>query len=522
MSHPGLVHFVGRKLRVAVLATSIVMVAPVVVAGPQLWLYPAGAGPREGGHVVPPGEFTLVIENRAKGSGDDTAYEVGLVIAVENLEAVSTLSLDGEMLALDPGEWDEGTPSLPCGNKPMPRHGVFPSTYTIVDLDDLDGGMSFQITVLVEGTEDLRVHFDAIAHGLKTTGQGQKCFGIANPPGHDVTVANRRGQQDFCGQVSITKTADPSSIDLAQEVGFVIEVLNTGTCDLTDVVLQDKIPAVEDEEGNLFPAFEWIGGDNPPSQIDAFLLEWPLDPLPVGDSAIVELVVLFNEPLADQQRVVNRACVDATEMRKPRCTAALVMVGNPFGEDGPAGPGFWCHAARWVLEGRVKLPVGGDELLEWLASVDGASEVYSELYPIFDEADPEASLVAAADLLCTPQSPQGPAGRLARHLLVLWLNVVSGRLDPALKLGELCMGDEILPEDADPDMTVGELLETVDAAFADADDDQKTFWAELIDAVNNAYVDGEGVCDDLHRTSRRARGGYGNSGDKLVVSHGKD
>ena len=475
--------------------------------------------------MVAPGTFTLVIENRGKNTVSDTAQAVELVIAVADPAAVDALELayeNSDPMVLVPGGWEVGVPTLPCSEKPMPRHGVYPAAYLAVTLDeltgigDLVGGESVEINVTVQGEDNLRVHFDAMATGYKKDG---RCFDISNPSGHDVTVANRPGGQDDCGRVSITKTADPGAVDLGQEVLFVIEVLNIGTCDLNELVLQDFIPAVEDDEGS-YPAFQWFPGNGPtPNVIDEFLLEWPLDPLPVGESAVVELVALFNQPLADQQRVVNRACVSAAELRKPQCTAAVVMVGNPYGEDGPAGPGFWCHAARWLIEDRPKVPVTGEELLAWLEEVDTDSEVFSELYALFAEEDPEASLVAAADLLCTPQLAEGAADRLARHLLTLRLNVVSGRLDRDLFLGDLCMGDEILPDGAEPGMMVWELIEAVEADLdAGADDEQLNFWSEVVDAVNNSYVAGEGVCVARRLTTRRQTTGHGKPGGKSTVS----
>jgi uncharacterized repeat protein (TIGR01451 family) len=525
MSISGHLRFVNRFYRLIVVAVGVLLVVPIASAAPQLWLYPTDAGPREGGHVVPPGDFALVIENRSKDSEANTASAVELVIAVEDPDAVTTLELvyaGGEPMVLDPDGWEVGVPSLPCSEKPMPRHGVYPASYLVVlvgDLTgsgDLAGGESVEIGVTVAGEDNLHVHFDAMAMGYK---KDERCFDISNPSGHDVTVANRAGGQDDCGRVSISKTADPGAVDLGEKVLFLIEVLNDGACDLTELVLQDFIPAVEDDEGS-YPAFQWLGETEPgPNVVDEFLLEWSLDPLPVGESVLVELVVEFTEPLADQQKVVNRACVSAAELKKPRCTAAVVMVGNPYGDDGPAGPGFWCHAVGWVLEDRPKLPVDGEELLAWLEEVDFESEVFSELYEILSEEGPEASLLAVADLLCTPQSAGGAADRLARHLLVLWLNVVSGRLDPTLTLGELCMGDEILPDGADLEMLVEVLLkEVVDAGFEGAEDEQLTFWSELVDAVNNSFVAGEGECVERRVTTRRQTSGHGRPRAKLAIS----
>ena len=510
------------------MAMGILLIAPIASAGASLWLYPKDAGPREGGHVVPPGTFTLIIENRSKDSESNTAHEVELVIAVADPAAVSTLELayeGGDTMVLDPNGQYEGVPVLPCSGKSMPRHAIYPAAYSLVVLGDLTGGESVEINVTVEGEDNLRVHFDAMAFSLKTTGQGPKCSDVLNPAGHDVTVANRQGGQDACGRVSISKTADSRYVDLGETVTFLIEVLNQGTCDLTELHINDFIPAVEDEEGNLYPAFQWTGETVPaPNVIDEFQLEWPLDsPLLFRESTIVQLVVEFIEPLAEGQRVVNRACVTAAEFSKPRCTSAGVMVGNPYGEDGPAGPGFWCHAARWVIEDRPKVPVDGEELLAWLKDVDTESEVFSEFYLIFVVDEPEASLLAAADLLCTPQSAEGAADRLARHLLTLWLNVVSGRLDPALTLGELCVGDEALPDDTDLDMTVGELLAEVDAGLAaGVEDTQLTFWSEMVDEVNNSRVPGEFGCTVPMRTSGRQRAGQENPGAKLNVSKVKN
>jgi len=525
MSITGRLRLASRIRRAIVFSIGILLIAPIASAGASLWLYPEDAGPREGGHVVPPGTpFILVIENRSKDSEANTAHEVELVIAVEAASAVDVLELvyEGELIELDPSGWAVGVPALPCSKKPMPRHGVYPAAYLAVPLDDLAGGEVVEIEVTVEGNDNLRVHFDAMATGLKTTGQGERCFDISNPSGHDVTVANRRGGQDECGRVSISKTADPRFVDFGEVVTFVIEVQNEGTCDLTELILSDFIPAVEDEKGDSHPAFQWIGGTDPtPSEIDedGYWLKWTLGPpLGVGESAVVELVVEFNELLADGQRVVNRACVTADELRKPRCTSAGVMVGNLYGEEGPAGPGFWCHAARWVIEDRPKVPVDGEELLAWLEEVNAGSAVFPDFYVIFVDEDPEASLTATADLLCTPQSAEGAADRLARHLLTLWLNVVSGRLDPTLTLGELCGGDEILPDDTNLDMTVGALRDEVDMGFADADDEQLTFWSEVVDAVNNSRVPGEFGCTVPVRTSGRQRAGQGNPGGKLNLS----
>jgi uncharacterized repeat protein (TIGR01451 family) len=523
---------VERRIRRSfVIAVGIVLIAPIVSAGPQLWLYPKDAGPREGGHVVPPGPFTLVIENRGNTSEDNTAQSVELVIAAEDPAAVTLLQLSydgGGPMDLDPSGWDEGAPILPCSEKPMPRHGEYPAAFTTVTVDeiagigDLVGGQIVEIEVVVEGDESLRVHFDAMATGYKTTGQGTRCFDISNPPGHDVTVANGRGGEDSCGRVSISKTTEARSVEFGDIATFTIEVTNDGTCDLTEPVLQDLVPAVEDDEGALYPAFQWTGDSFPvPNEIDEFLLEWPLPTLAIGNTEVVELVVEFDEPFAVGRRIKNRACIAAPELKKPRCASAIVMVGISDDDSGWAGPGFWCHATRWVIEDRPNVPVASEELLAWLALIDEDSGVYSEYYPILVTDDDAASLETTAELLCSPQFAAGPADRLARHLLTLWLNVVSERLDRGLMLGELCLGDEMLPEGVDPEMTVGELLEEVDAGLAAGDEDEQlNYWSEIVDAVNNASISDDGECGEQRNLTRSQRRGNGRDRGSLGNLHG--
>jgi uncharacterized repeat protein (TIGR01451 family) len=330
-----------------------------------------------------------------------------------------------------------------------------------------------------------------------------------------VTVGIRPGGQDDCGRVRISKTADQRFVDLGDTVTFVIEVLNEGSCDLTDPVLRDFVPTVEDDLGNPFPAFTVTGGTDPmpDDPVDPFLLQWTLEsPLPAGGQNGVLLEVLFGESLADGQRVVNRVCISAAELRKPRCAAAVVIVGNPYGDDGPASPGFWCHAIRFVLEERRNAPVERGDLEDWLLDIDTDSDVFFDVYDV-------STLEKARDLLCTPQSADGAADRLARHLLTLWLNVVSGRLDPTLTLGELCDGDEIMPDGVDPDMTVWELIDEVEEALVvEADDEELTFWSEVVDAVNNSLIPGEPGCTSGRATSGRRGIDHGRSGGKMIIS----
>jgi len=115
--------------------------------------------------------------------------------------------------------------------------------------------------------------------------------------------------------------------------------------------------------------------------------------------------------------------------------------------------------------------------------------VFSELYDT-------SSLELAEILLCAPQLADSAADRLARHLLALWFNIVSERVDPGLILDELCPGDEELPEDADAGMTVGEVLASAEEELLADEPDAALldWWKDTVDFINNATVGPD--CDE--------------------------
>ncbi|NIX22025.1 MAG: hypothetical protein GWN07_20165, partial [Actinobacteria bacterium] len=145
-------------------------------------------------------------------------------------------------------------------------------------------------------------------------------------------------------------------------------------------------------------------------------------------------------------------CVEAAELEEPECDRAVIEIGEGADEEaGPASPGFWCHAATRAPAGGPSSHVSLEDLQAWLGQVDDESRVFSELVDISD-------LEQVTAVLCRPSDANGPYDRLARHLLALWLNVASERINPELTLDDLCPGPEELPEDADAEMTVAELI----------------------------------------------------------------
>jgi len=76
-----------------------------------------------------------------------------------------------------------------------------------------------------------------------------------------------------------------------------------------------------------------------------------------------------------------------------------------------------------------------------------------------------------------------------------------------------------MPDGVDPEMTVSELIEEVEEALlVEADDEELTFWSEVVDAVNNSLIPGEPGCTAARQTSGRHRAGHGRPGGKVIIS----
>ena len=76
-----------------------------------------------------------------------------------------------------------------------------------------------------------------------------------------------------------------------------------------------------------------------------------------------------------------------------------------------------------------------------------------------------------------------------------------------------------MPDYTDLDMTVGELLDEVDAGLAaGAEEAQLAMWSETVDAVNNSRVPGEFGCTEPRSVTGRQLGGRGKPDGKSTVS----
>jgi uncharacterized repeat protein (TIGR01451 family) len=491
----------GAFLSIIILVTMAVLVAAPSTseAKTQLWLYPDVDDPRAGGHVVTDGMFTLVVENRGKGE-DDTASAVSLVVAVNDKTLLGSVTLvwpDVGVTEIVAKDLQPGTPDLLCeGGKDIPRHGVYPADFTTVSFFEADSiaeigpGEIVEIEVMIVGDDGLEVHFDVIAEGHKMKKGNDVCYGVVNPSGHDVTVILGEAVEAECPAVTIDKSANPTSVEFGEGVEYTIEVENTGDCELTDLVITEDIPTVTDPgTGIPVPAFTV----DPPPAVDPTpaiqtddLITWHLVSLPAGEMATFTLTAVFVEA-ADGHKVVNTACVTADGIDE-QCSKAAVAVGVNANAGDIRGPGFWCNRIRFADEGKRNATYTIDELEAFLELINEGtdtsvgSSVFSDLY--------EAStLEDARTLLCQPRLARSAADRLARHLLTLWFNIVSERVAPELTtLDELCPGDEELPDDADGEMTVGEVVAGAEdeLLLEEPDDVLLDWWKDIIDFINNS------------------------------------
>ncbi len=457
-----------------------------VEAGSKLWLYPDSEDPRNGGHIVDTGTFVLNVENLGSGNGDTTTYEVFVVLSVNDPALLTGGSLglpDGTSVDLDPAAFVFDTPVFPCSGHSFPPHGVYPAFTAEFFIGDIADGQVMQIAVDIQGEDGLEAHFDAFGTGYKQAGPNLKCYDVSNPSGHDVSVVIGEGGEDPCPWLVIDKVASASGVDLGDQVDFTITVENVSECDATVVRVTETIPTVVTDDGSEVPAFTVVAVDpSPTEQLDRLLI-WDIGDLIAGESAVFTVTVVFDEPAADGTAVENTACVYFAETDGVICSSAVVAVGAvPDGEIG--GPGFWCNQIRFALEGRHNAKYTIEELEEWLAGINEVSPVFPELWDT-------TTLEAASDLLCSPNDAETVADRLARHLLALHFNIIAERVDPELSLGDLCEGSVPLPDDADPAMTLAELVAAAEAdILAGAEDEILEFWQEVIDFVNNATVSG--------------------------------
>jgi uncharacterized repeat protein (TIGR01451 family) len=452
------------------------------------------------------------VQNRGTADNDAVSL-VSLVVAVNDSSLLGGVTLtwpDGTVTPVDADGLQYGTPTIPCDGNRVPGHGVYPTDFTTVpalnedSLQEIEAGGQIEIQVEVVGDDGLEVHFDAIAQGTKIKRGAEVCYGVVNPSGHCVTVIFGDGGATECPDIDVEKTASAAGVEVGGEIEYTIEVSNSADCDpLADLVVTEDIPTVIDPaSGDPVPAFTVNPATvvpTPTSQTE-YLITWDVAGLGPGESILFTLAALFEEA-SDGQEIVNTACASADEVDDPECSSAVVAIGNVSDEADLGGPGFWCNRLWFALEGRDRVLYTVEELDGFLAQINETSSFFSDMFDA-------TTLELAEDLLCHPQDAASAADRLARHLLTLWFNIVSGRVDPELTPGDLCPGNEMLPEGADATMTVGDVVLGAEGELlaAESDDALLDWWKDIVDFVNNASL---GPCDEENgpaATPRRTRG----------------
>ena len=493
----GIKAFRSRYLTMNPIVLAATMAFVIAAAAPspagataKLWLYPDSDDPRNGGHVVTEPAFTLNIENRGTGNGDNTAEDSVLLVAVNDPALVvdGSIALPEGTVYLDTTTvWDFGIPTFDCDGKTVPPHGVYPAYFVEIAMGNIAQDEIISAGVVINGLEGLRVHFDAKATGLKQAGPNLKCYDVFNASGHDVTMVFDEPGGSPCYEISIDKTAGATGVALGDAMDYVIVVENRGTCELTEVGLIEYLPTVPDAQGQPVPAFTVTAIDPWPITQTPDYIEWVLGTLAPGDIVTATVSVVFDQPDAVGLEIENTACVTSFEL-PDACASASVMVGESDGDE-IGGPGFWCNQLRFAREGRPNAKFNTAELEAWRIDIVNQSAVFPELWPLDD-------LEGAETLLCRPNQADTMADRLARHLLALRFNVVSERLPLDTVLGALCPGDEESPPGMNPAMTVEQLIVAVEADLdAGAADEILEFWLEVVDFVNNARLPGPGGCD---------------------------
>lgn len=463
----------------AIATLAFVIAAPATAhATASLRLYP-DVSDGGGGQLVTHTPFTLYIANDGHGNGDNTAYDVQLVVAVSDpslLDHITLTDEGGDTVTLTAGDFGVGTPAFPCDGRLMPPHGIYPASFAEVSLGDLDQGVVASLQVEFSGQEGLAIHFDAFGEGVKNNGG---CRDVYNPFGHDVTALvtdDGQGPPPEC-ELDIDKTSDVDAVAIGDQATFTITVTELSGCELTGVTITDFIPFVSDAENDV-PAFSIVSTD-PEADVSDTEVVWNIGTLSPGDSTAVTMTVLFDQPAADGHVVINSACA-ISEQTEEVCDAIEIAVGEVDEVEPIGGPGFWCRQVRAAMAGLGNAQFTVEQLEGWRDQINVQSAVFPDFWDTTE-------LDGIRLLLCEPNTLGTAAERLMRHLLTLWLNIVSERVDPGLTLGELCEGSEPLPEDADPAWTVEFVLGEAEAALiAGSDDDVLLSWKDVIDFINNA------------------------------------
>lgn len=446
-------------------------------------------------YVVGSGPFTLDVYNHGRGSGDNTAYGVKLIIAVNEASLVTAGTIGSTTITSS--SFTFGMPSYSCSGRDVPRHGVLPTWHTEIPVGDIDQNEYAQVAIDIAGDPDnLLVHFDAYGEGMRTKKKGKttttSCYDVFNPFSHDVTqTGGGVAPPPACTYaLSVSKAADLTDVQAGGLVTYTINYANAGDCDLTGVVVTDTLPTIT-IAGVTLPALN-VTSTTPPatSQTDTSLT-WDIGSLAVGGSGSITVTAIVSPLVAGGTVITNVVCVDASEADQA-CDAVDVTVTSPppvndAGED-IGTPGFWCNQTKRALDCsdtpdahcKPSQKFTYNQANGWLTTI----QIFSR---VFEELGRATTLGDANVLLCDPQQEANP--KLQRHLLTVWFNLVSNQVYAGSTLADLCPGPAALPAGADSSWTVAYVIVSAESALlGGADDATLLFWKDIIDFIDNAQI----------------------------------
>ncbi len=451
--------------------------------------------------VVFGGDFLLDVYNHGRGAGDNTAYGVQLLVAIDDIGEFEGGTVDG--VDLSPTSFTYGLPTFSCSGRSIPSHGVYPTYYTVIDLGNLAAEDLRQVEVALSGTEALRVHFDSFAEGIVVKKQGKTkittCTDLFNPFSHDLT--NIGGGIEPPPVCEYELTIDKSGPATVQAGGLITYTIAYGsgasTCDQNNVVVTDTLPSIS-IFGVTLPAL-YVKSATGCTTADNLTLTCTIGMLAVGEGGVITVEAYVSPLIAGGTVITNAACVDSAEAEavcdSTTTTVTQPPINNDAGED-IGTPGFWCNQTKRAIDcaGTPDVKCTNsqkftyDQVSGWLSFIQMFSRV-------FDELGRGTTVGDINVLICDASGTDTAAAKLQRHLATLWFNLVSSQVGAGMTLGSLCVGPAALPAGADTSWTVAMVIVASETALlAGADDATLLFWKDVVDFIDNAQAPGQGSC----------------------------
>jgi uncharacterized repeat protein (TIGR01451 family) len=448
------------------------------------------------------GDFLLDVYNHGRGAGNNTAYGVQLLVAVEDIGEFEGGTVDG--VELSPASFTYGVPKFSCSGRSIPLHGVYATYYTVIDLGNLAADDLRQVEVALSGTEALRVHFDAFAEGKVVKKQGKTtittCTDLFTPFSHDLTnIGGGIEPPPVCEYELVIDKSGPATVQAGGIITYSI-AYNSGasSCDQNNVIVTDTLPTIS-LAGIVLPALYVKTLSAGCSSSDNLTITCTVGVLAVGEGGTITVEAYVSPLIAGGAAIVNTACVDSAEAEAAcdsvTTTVTQPPINNDAGED-IGTPGFWCNQTMRAMDcaETPDLQCAPNQKFTYL-QVEGWLSFIQMFSRVFDELGRGTTVGDINSLICDASATDTAAAKLQRHLATLWFNLVSSQVGAGMTLGSLCAGPAALPEGADLTWTVATVIVASETALlAGADEATLLFWKDIVDFIDNAQAPGQGSC----------------------------